>query len=507
MVVASCPAATCCQLRRASCGRTSGRHPGHGVPPPESWAWRLCAAGQHLASHTVPGAKGPNTTYSCVGPDATTDGGSVNPEVQALELGVPYVFSWVALCCLFRIRWKREEREQARWPTPSVVSFTWSAAQPPPVTNYSTEDPVGPRFNDESATSRSFVASAPAWGSKSAAKMAAGMSDKWTSTYGWLATLGLAAAMLTFVYVFTLLPDVTRALSGGSHLAPPVLRYAGPFLGALLVAGILAYLGWYQRRKIIVRVTSDGLTIDRRPRDVFSLVDAKLGRWGAGSMTVGTALRLQCGPHQFILGGRDHRIPTGTRLEAPPAGYVDASMSASNFDELLTMVGRRRRLDIPRPARGGAPTRCLLFPNPELIDNMSMWAVGSKQRLMRSAVQPLLALDVGDDAIRVIDPNNNVLIARAGPAQVTAAPETYTGRPWRKIYRRTPVLVVRVPGWQSLTVGCRDGVGFAGQTPRFSWRGKVPDRNEPAAYSVTAADWLTLVEKCGLSLYLETHEK
>jgi hypothetical protein len=33
----------------------------------------------------------------------------------------------------------------------------------------------------------------------------------------------------------------------------------------------------------------------------------------------------------------------GTRLDAPPTRDVDAVMSASDFDELLTMVGRRSR--------------------------------------------------------------------------------------------------------------------------------------------------------------------
>jgi hypothetical protein len=37
---------------------------------------------------------------------------------------------------------------------------------------------------------------------------------------------------------------------------------------------------------------------------------------------------------------------------------------------------------------------------------------------------------------------------------------------------------------------------------RFSWRGEVSMREEPAAYSVSGADWLTLVQAFGLASYL-----
>jgi hypothetical protein len=52
----------------------------------------------------------------------------------------------------------------------------------------------------------------------------------------------------------------------------------------------------------------------------------------------------------------------------------------------------------------GERTRCLLFPNLELMHQMSVWAFGAKRRRKRSTSQPLLAVDVGADAIRVIDP-------------------------------------------------------------------------------------------------------
>jgi hypothetical protein len=148
---------------------------------------------------------------------------------------------------------------------------------------------------------------------------------------------------------------------------------------ALLFAGVYARYWWSRRKKIIVSVTSDGLTVNTRPGEAYSFSDAKLGTWGVtGGATMGTALHLHCGQHRFILGGRDRRVASGTRLDAPDAGYgqsvdVDAWLSASEFDEILTLVGRRSGLDVRPPARG-QPTRCLLFPNSLLVQEMGSFA-------------------------------------------------------------------------------------------------------------------------------------
>jgi len=42
---------------------------------------------------------------------------------------------------------------------------------------------------------------------------------------------------------------------------------------------------------------------------------------------------------------------------------------------------------------------------------------------------------------------------------------------------------------------------------RFSWSANVPITNDPPAYVVSAADWLTLVEKSGLAAHLEDSAK
>jgi hypothetical protein len=146
------------------------------------------------------------------------------------------------------------------------------------------------------------------------------------------ALIVLFAVIYTLWYVF----PATRAF----RLAYPVLILVG--------ICIITFLGSRQlNRKILIWVTADGLTVKQRPGDVYSFSDATLGSWGvSGDMLrpSGTALHLRSGPHRFILGGRNHRITPGTRLDAPPTRSVDAAVQASDFDELLTLVGRPNEL-------------------------------------------------------------------------------------------------------------------------------------------------------------------
>jgi hypothetical protein len=55
---------------------------------------------------------------------------------------------------------------------------------------------------------------------------------------------------------------------------------------------------------------------------------------------IGTALHLQNAEQRFVLGGRDHRVPMETRLDAEPIWNANAWMRASDFDELLRAVYR-----------------------------------------------------------------------------------------------------------------------------------------------------------------------
>jgi hypothetical protein len=268
--------------------------------------------------------------------------------------------------------------------------------------------------------------------------------------------------------------------------------------GAYFLLCLLACFRWWgMYRKVPICVRSEGLTVDRRPGEVFSFADAKLGLWTPGSTTPwsGTALHLRCGKHRFVLGGRDHRLGSATRLEAPPTGSVDGWLQAADFDEVLTVVSRRSGLDV-RGRGPGEPIRCLLFPAPSFGAFRAFSApVRSLQKLNP---QPSLAIDVGEDAVWMIDPNTGERRASASLAQVTATPADYVW--YRKDGYTTPVLIVGVPGTRTLTLGCPT-TRMTWQS-LFSWRDKVPSAKEPE-FIVSDADWLVLVEKFGLAQYLD----
>jgi len=120
---------------------------------------------------------------------------------------------------------------------------------------------------------------------------------------------------------------------------------------------------------------------------------------------------------------------------------------------------------------------------------------------------------VSYDAIRFIDLDRNAVIASVSPGQVTATPVMYAPSSWHLVpsaghvtsdalvnqLSKEPEMAVPIPGMPPLIIGCRD---YVGMQLRFSWRGDVPMRQEPAAYSVSGADWLTLVQAFGLASYL-----
>ncbi|MEB3981279.1 hypothetical protein OQ968_08400 [Mycobacterium sp. 663a-19] len=253
----------------------------------------------------------------------------------------------------------------------------------------------------------------------------------------------------------------------------------------LTLFGVLGGRRWGWNKKIRICVTSDGLTDDKKPSEVFPFKDAKLGLWAQGQQITlsGTALHLQCGPRRFVLGGRDHRLGTATPLQAPPTGRVDGWLQAADFDEVLTMAARRSGLDVRGPAPD-EPLRCLLYPPAKPMGPFEF-------RVKEQPAPPRLAIDLGADAIRVIDPNTNALVASASRSRVTATPANY------KVVddvgsHNFPVLVVCVPGLQPLTIQCRR-----------AWRGKVPIEKNKPEFMVSDADSRALVEKFGLTANLK----
>ena len=68
----------------------------------------------------------------------------------------------------------------------------------------------------------------------------------------------------------------------------------------------------------------------------------------------------------------------------------------------------------------------------------------------------------------------------------------------------------RFPAWSCVFLRATTNIGcleMVGSRFRFSWRGEVSRPNERPPYVVSAADWLTLAEKFGLTPYLEETPK
>jgi hypothetical protein len=329
-------------------------------------------------------------------------------------------------------------------------------------------------LNDGS--SRQFEASAPSMSTQ----MNAFATGKGART--------LQAAM--FALMLVVVVGVVNRRSHGMELAT-----AG--FVALCIFGLAgtAYVWWRSRRKVVISVTGDGLTVDHG-RTAFPLADAKLGPW----VNMGVALHLESGSRRFVLGGRDRRIAPTTQLDAAPAPGVDAWLWAAEFDELLAMGGRQSGL------AAGQSTRCLLFPNPLLAEQLGSFALRKQIQLQRSLSQPSLFLDVDNNAMRVIDPNSGALSAAASWADVTATPTTFqpasvsSGDGSTHHYPAVSGLRVSVPGMDSLTIGCLDLVGTEF---RFSWRGNVAGSRERPTYVASGADLLALVEKFGLTAQLK----
>jgi len=159
-------------------------------------------------------------------------------------------------------------------------------------------------------------------------------------------------------------------------------------------------------------------------------------------------------------------------------------------------LGQPHQVSHERAAEADRPIRWQLTPIPA----------------SRQSFKPHLALaiDVGTDAIWVVNLETNALIASAWLAQVIATPAQFTyviPRMWVKPNHECtqPLLVVDVPGMQSLVIGTTAVKGFSPPRFRFSWRGVAYPGNSPNYY-LRDSDWLTLVEKFGLAGHLEDHD-
>lgn len=372
--------------------------------------------------------------------------------------------------------------------------------------------------NNNSGAARQFVAQPPFWGSKVASFTTPAWQNNPAKAYlftivGVFAFTGALWAL--FFGMQSLTEDgsewIQRASTHGLQLS----------LLVLLFGGVYGWTRWSRDKKIVVSATSDALTVTTRPGDVYPFTEAQLGTWGVtGGHTMGTALHLHCGSKRFALGGRDRRVAAGTRLDAPDAGYglpidVDAWLSAEDFDALLAIVSNRSGLDVRRPS-ADEPTRCLLFTNSLKLQEISSFSIRKQWQFTRSLSTARLAIDIGVNSIRVIDPTTAAVIASVSPRQVSAQPVVFRpmqGRHWfptlgnamsdaaTDYWSTSPGMRITIPGMEPLTVGCRDtamGLDF-----RFAWPGGVPTVAARADYEVSGTDWLTLVETFGLASHLQ----
>ncbi len=306
-----------------------------------------------------------------------------------------------------------------------------------------------------------------------------------------------------FYVIYTLLAAAVFALTMIRSLRPWMPVGLGVVIAIVVLGPVIwiAYVWWGSRQKIVIGVTSDGLTVNKLPGQVFSLMDAQLGPWPK----MGVALHLQSNSHPFVLGGRDRRITPSTRLDAPAVEAVDAWLWSAEFDELLAAGGRHGGAQVGGPALA-EPTRCLLFPNPYLAEEFGSFAFGKHLRFEKSLSHPSLFVDLNDDAIQVIDPNSGAVNASASRAQVTASPAYFqpdsvtSGDGSTYNYPSISGLVVSLPGLQPLTIGCLDLVGSAF---RFGWRGNVHRTSQRPDHVVSGGDWLALAETFGLTAQVE----
>ena len=260
----------------------------------------------------------------------------------------------------------------------------------------------------------------------------------------------------------------------------------------LFIVPYLGFVFWVMRpKKLHIDVTSEALSVNEGSGGVFPVAGATLGEWYAQGFgtTGGLALHVGDGRRGFVLAGRDHRVDPGMQLDAPPTSSADAWMSASDFDQLLGMLGRRTGLRSDAAAPHG-PMRCLLFENSTFSRTLNA--------MRGRRPSPKAVIEVDGDIIRLIDAKTNALIVWAAASQVTASRgrHQYSSRASRIIW---PSLDVCFPGLRPILIATAEG-------RRFSWRDKVP--NEPSAdFLVSAGDWLALVKGFGFEQFLDVSSK
>src|SRR5258708_10063477 len=161
-------------------------------------------------------------------------------------------------------------------------------------------------------------------------------------------------------------------------------------------------------------------------------------------------------------------------------------------------------------AASGRPTRCQLFASRDESKIFKERAL-QESRGRTFAEQPLLDIDVGSDALWVIEPASKAVITSAGRAQVTATPAIYapvseSAEGARPRQYKQPMLIVSVPGVLNLRIAIRP-MRFSiwnGHHFRYAWRVKAGplDCRLPAqspAHAAMETEWFSPLHTFGLA--------
>ena len=189
--------------------------------------------------------------------------------------------------------------------------------------------------NDGPAASRQFVAQPPFWGSKVASK----------TTPAWQNNLGKSYAIMV-VGILAFCAVLGGLFLGMQSLADGRAEWMQEFAGrrfqlvglVALFGGVYGWYWWSRRRKIVLSVTSDGLTVNTRPGDVYSFTDTKLAHGGDRRRDDGY------GPAPAIWPS-----PIHSRRTRPPRLRRDTTRCAGRG---VRPVDRRRRLGVGSRLRG-----------------------------------------------------------------------------------------------------------------------------------------------------------
>jgi hypothetical protein len=124
-----------------------------------------------------------------------------------------------------------------------------------------------------------------------------------------------------------------------------------PMVTSVIVVAVVGFPAFRRllMKKIVICVTTDGLTVDQRPGELFSLRNATLGEWRENRFKIrsgGSALYLRSGAHGFVLGNQGGRsitseVPVGRQLVT--WFQLDAWTFPAVFDDLLAVIGSARR--------------------------------------------------------------------------------------------------------------------------------------------------------------------